>query len=390
MGRRRGGSPPRSACSRSPSGTRKPERLSLVRDQLGIKPLYVYAKGGVVAFGSELKAAPRWRPTSTRRSIASRSRRICAICTCRRPGRSFATSSSCLPAISCTSPIRRSPCQRPRCTGPRRTRRAVDSPNVFTGSDAEAIEQLDALLGDAVSRQMQSDVPLGALLSGGVDSSVVVALMQKASTRPAETFSIGFDHPEYNEAPFAAGVAEHLRHEPHATDRHRRDALDSGAAPCRRCSTNRSPIRRRSRRSSCASWRAARSPSRSRATAATSCSAATIGMCAANASSDWSGARQAPARRLLAGAVRSLPPSALDTIAGGVATMLPPRLRVRRPGDKVDSFGALLDAIECDRALSLDGVGVADPGNRRARRDRTVGQVRASARRRCRNVSSSG
>ena len=87
-------------------------RLSLVRDQLGIKPLYVYAKAA--SSRSPPSSRPSaLRPTSIRRSIASRSRRICATCTCRPPGRSFDTSSSCLPAISCTSPIRRRPCPRP-------------------------------------------------------------------------------------------------------------------------------------------------------------------------------------------------------------------------------------------------------------------------------------
>ncbi|MCZ4368502.1 asparagine synthase (glutamine-hydrolyzing) [Sulfitobacter dubius] len=74
----------------------------------------------------------------------------------------------------------------------------------------ETIDALDALLRDAVSRQMLADVPLGAFLSGGIDSSLIVGLMQAQSERPIQTFTMGFREPRYNEAAFAAHVAAHL------------------------------------------------------------------------------------------------------------------------------------------------------------------------------------
>ncbi|HGS5349466.1 TPA: asparagine synthase (glutamine-hydrolyzing) [Vibrio cholerae] len=82
--------------------------------------------------------------------------------------------------------------------------------NPFNGTDAQATDLLEQTLSQAVSGQMLSDVPLGAFLSGGVDSSTIVALMQQQSKQPVRTFAIGFDEPGYNEAEYAKEVAQHL------------------------------------------------------------------------------------------------------------------------------------------------------------------------------------
>jgi asparagine synthase (glutamine-hydrolysing) len=189
---------------------------------------------------------------------------------------------------------------------------------------------------------LESDVPLGALLSGGVDSSLVVALMRKASARPPRTFSIGFDRPEYDEAPFAAGVAKHLGTEHTQLIVTDRDALD--VVP-RLPAMFDEPFADSSQIPTFLVCELARR-------------AVTVALSGDGGDEVFGGYHRyvrgqrlvgligrvpRAARRLLAGAVRSLPPSALDSIASGVGTMVPP-LRVRRAGDKIDGVGALLDA----------------------------------------------
>ncbi|AKJ69014.1 asparagine synthase (glutamine-hydrolysing) [Pandoraea thiooxydans] len=98
--------------------------------------------------------------------------------------------------------------------------------NPTRGDPEQMVDALERLLKDVINRQMLADVPLGAFLSGGVDSSVIVALMQTQSDRPVKTFTIGFNEAEYNEAEHARAVAKHLGTEHidlYVTDK---DALD--------------------------------------------------------------------------------------------------------------------------------------------------------------------
>ena len=184
------------------------QELSLVRDRLGKKPLYVYQAPGLITFGSELKAlvaGPSFDRTIDREALASffqylyipAPRTIFRRAVKLPPAHTLTVSNAAVP-LTPAQPY----------WSLRQT--ALDGLANRLTSEADAIDQLDALLGDAVSCRMRSDVPLGALLSGGVDSSTVVALMSERSSRPVKTYAIGFDDDQFDEARHAARVAEHL------------------------------------------------------------------------------------------------------------------------------------------------------------------------------------
>ncbi|KAB2850718.1 MAG: asparagine synthase (glutamine-hydrolyzing) [Hyphomicrobiaceae bacterium] len=182
-------------------------RLWLARDRLGEKPLYWAMHEGALLFASELRAlrqVPGFDPDLDRNAVASYLRHgyyphphtVYQGVRQLPPGHILSFAAGSDPQVkaywSLADAVRQG--------------RA----NPFLGSEAEAIDALEALLGDAVKRRMVADVPLGAFLSGGYDSSAVVALMQKSSARPVRTFSIGFDNQIFNEAPHARAVAAHL------------------------------------------------------------------------------------------------------------------------------------------------------------------------------------
>ena len=176
----------------------------------------------------------------------------------------------------------------------------------FTGTDADAVQTLRSVLADAVSSHMVSDVPIGAFLSGGIDSGVVVGLMAEASTRPVKTFSIGFDEPEFDELEAARRTARALRDRPPrvrgAPRRPRRSSISWSIT-----STSRSPTRRPFPPGTSASSPPRTSRWSCRATAATSCSAATIAISRTRASRPSTAGPGALGRRI-AGAAWPLVP----------------------------------------------------------------------------------
>lgn len=188
---------------------RRQHTLTLARDRLGEKPLYYGCQGNTFLFGSELKAFrahPAFRAEIDRDALAG---------------------FMCYGYVSAPKSIYRGIYKLPPGTlltvwegnsaGSKPipywslldvARRGLRAP--FSGSDTDAIEELQARLSAAVAMQRIADVPLGAFLSGGIDSSTIVSLMQAQSSRPVRSFSIGSSHYEYNEANHARAVAQHI------------------------------------------------------------------------------------------------------------------------------------------------------------------------------------
>src|SRR5439155_25076044 len=182
--------------------------LSLVRDGLGKKPLYVYSEPGLVTFGSELKAlvaGPAFDRSIDREALASYLRYLYVPA----PRTIFAHAMK-IPAghiLTIADTDAALPDARPYWSLTDAARDGLADP---IRCEPEAIERLDALMVEAVRSRMVSDVPLGALLSGGIDSSTIVALMQESSRSAVKTYTIGFDNQAFDEAVHAARVAEYL------------------------------------------------------------------------------------------------------------------------------------------------------------------------------------
>jgi asparagine synthase (glutamine-hydrolysing) len=186
--------------------------LSLVRDRVGIKPLYYGRVNSGILFGSELKsfrAARGFDPVVDRNALALYFRHNYIPAPHAIYEGVWKLPPGCMLRIeSQNSGHGVLPDPQPYWELEQVVQRGQD--NMFRGSDKEAVSELDELLRDATDRRMIADVPLGAFLSGGIDSSTVVALMQAQSHQPVKTFSIGFNQSEYNEATHAKAVAERL------------------------------------------------------------------------------------------------------------------------------------------------------------------------------------
>lgn len=187
---------------------RHDQLLRLCRDRLGEKPLYYGMVGNCFVFGSELKALrrhPLFRAAIDRGALSLFLRHnyvpapysIYKGISKLQPGTfvTVGTDGHVSPATPywSLSDIARD-----------------GMPSSLGGGDVEWVDALDRLLSDAVRMRMIADVPLGAFLSGGIDSSTIVALMQAHSSQPVRTFSIGFENEEFNEARHAKVVAKHL------------------------------------------------------------------------------------------------------------------------------------------------------------------------------------
>ncbi|MGB7280601.1 MAG: asparagine synthase (glutamine-hydrolyzing) [Pseudolabrys sp.] len=186
---------------------RRSRTLTLVRDRLGINPLYWAKFGKLFLFGSELKALrayPGWTPSIDGSAVAAFMRHNCVPA----PHSIYKGVRKLEPGTILTLPP----------DGEPRLERFWDARAVAQAGladplqvdDTELTDRLEALLRDAVRRRMVADVPVGAFLSGGIDSSTVTALMKAANCGPVRTYTIGFDLPGFDEAPHSAAVARHL------------------------------------------------------------------------------------------------------------------------------------------------------------------------------------
>lgn len=317
------------------------EHLWLVRDRLGIKPMFFGRVGRSFAFGSELSAltrVPGFERTVDREALAAYVRYNCV------PARhSIWRGIHKLPPGAILH--LREPLGEPReqvywsADEVARQGRA----NPFTGSDAEAVEALDVQLRDAVRLRMLADVPLGAFLSGGIDSSTVVALMQAQSSRPVRTFSVGYDEAAYDEAPQARAVARHLGTDhtelvvsaqdalaviPTLPDMYDEPFSDSSQIPTHLVSKL----------------------ARKHVTVALSGDGGDELFAGYNrhlwAPRVWRrmGMIPDPVRRALGRTLHRIPPTAIDRAFGAVGRALPARLRIRVPGEKAHKLGNVLGA----------------------------------------------
>lgn len=208
---------------------RRERTLTLARDRMGEKPLYYSWQGGTFLFASELKALrahPGFSAEIDRDAIADLLRQNYVPA----PRSIFKGVHKLRPAHMLVLPLG---------AGPASARSAVPVPywklseviadgldNPIRGNVVEAVDMVEAQLRETIRDQMLSDVPVGALLSGGIDSSIIVALMQAESPTPVRTFTIGFREAEFDEAAHARDVAHHFGTRHTETILDARDALE--------------------------------------------------------------------------------------------------------------------------------------------------------------------
>lgn len=328
---------------------RQERRLYLARDRIGEKPLYYGWKGNTFIFASELKAIcayPGFAADIDRDSLALFMRHgyIPAPYTIYKGIKKLVPGT--ILTITPDSPGY-SPDPVPYWSFKQIAEAALATP--YPGSENEAIIALDNLLRDAVKHQMLSDVPLGASLSGGIDSSTIVALMQAQSNVPIKTFSIGFYEQAYNEARYAKEIADYLGTDhtelyvtaeeamkviPRLPGLYDEPFADSSQIPTHLVATL----------------------ARQKVTVILSGDAGDELFGGYNryfwGCGIWNkiGWIPRPLRFAGAGTLRVLPPTAWDRMFNGLGPLLPKRFRQKQPGDKVHKLAEVL-AVESPEAM---------------------------------------
>ena len=319
--------------------------LTLARDRLGEKPLYYGRAGDALAFASELKAfgaVSNFQPEVDRGALALLLRHNCVPA----PYTIYRGVSKVRPGQYIVLD-HRDAVPKARTYWSAREAAIAGHENSFKGDRGEVLEELDRLLRQALKGQMISDVPLGAFLSGGIDSSTVVAMMQEISSRPVRSFAIGSHQKDYDEAMHAKAVAKHLGTDHTELYVSERDALDIIPELAQ---TYCEPFSDSSQIPTLLVSRLARQ-------------SVTVSLSGdggdelfsgytryALTDSLWRGVSKVPAGlRRAAGRMAGLPqPAIYDALAGLVNPVLPEHRRIRRAGDKIHKAAGLLDVRSQD------------------------------------------
>lgn len=323
---------------------RKQRVLTLARDRMGEKPLYWGWQGQSLYLSSELKglkAHPAFKTDINRDAITLLLRHNCIPAPYSiykgieklRPGHWL--------QLSLTD-IDKAKSVRPKAYWRFNDIVEAGLADPFTGSPEQAVDVLESALIESVGGQMQSDVPLGAFLSGGIDSSVVVALMQAQSSRPVKTFTIGFDDAGFNEATHAKAVAKHIGTEHTELYVRPQDAL---AVIPKLHSIYSEPFSDSSQLPTFLVSQLARQ----HVTVALSGDGGDEFFGGYNrylmAQQVWSNSRRLPKslRQLAASSLTALAPKSWDTLFNTLSSVIPERLNLRTPGDKAHKLAGVLN-----------------------------------------------
>ncbi|MGK7344556.1 MAG: asparagine synthase (glutamine-hydrolyzing) [Candidatus Nitrospinota bacterium M3_3B_026] len=359
--------------------------LTLARDRLGKKPLYYGVSGGVFMFASELKALmahPAFEGETDKNSLAMYMRHNYVP----SPYSIYKNIRKLPPASFATLSLSGGAVTEPRVEEYWSAREVYElgtqSP-LFDGDEEAAADELEKLLLDAVKIRMISDVPLGAFLSGGVDSSLVVALMKEVAERPVRTFTIGFHEEGYNEAEYAKAVAQSFQTnhtELYLTSADAREVIPSLPEMYDEPFADSSQI---------PTFLVSRM-ARESVTVCLSGDGGDESFGGYNrylwALSIWRAVRLAPRplRKLFAGAIGAMRPPALEAAFGTISPALPSRLQVANPADKAYKLAeilALSGPMEIYRWLvsQFKNPALVVPGSAEYRSilDKTAGQLGA-------------
>lgn len=336
--------------------------LTLCRDRFGEKPLFYGWIGSDFVFASELKALaahPNWNPTIDRRALTAFMRHsyVPAPWTIWEGVRKLVSGSS----LRIPETVGRGELPQPASYWSM-CRQVVARQRDRLTDPVAAVNELERLLSQAVERQSLSDVPLGAFLSGGIDSSTIVALMQTHSSQAIKTFSIGFAEADFNEAVHARGVARHL-----ATDHTELIVAPSDA---------RDVIPKLAQIYDEPFGDSSQIPTRLvAALARRSVTVALTGDAGDELFGGYNrhvwGARlqahfdrlPAAAKGLLAATIRLMAPEPANTIGRLAGRVLPPRYRILRAGDRIAKIGRIAGARSFDEMYRLLSSIDDDPAN---------------------------